>query len=129
MIMCNKTDFKLIPLRYLCGVLYMNFKLLWEPVSKIIETHAHGLEVNMFWSVFGMELRVAKTNFTQEVKVEVMETDLDILGDLFQDSQKVSNKPDFVNYRMLLWKALGMFADVAEAKTRDVSQILLDFIE
>lgn len=66
MIMCNKTDFRTVPLRYLCGVLYMNFKLLWSPVSAIIETHAHGLAVGEFWDVFGGELKNARGRINKE---------------------------------------------------------------
>ncbi|KAH1010705.1 small subunit processome component 20 homolog [Dendroctonus ponderosae] len=131
MIMCNKTAFRIIPLRYLCGVLYMNFKLLWEPVCKIIETHAHGLNINEFWSVFSVQLQrtVEQIAKASDLKMDVIETNLDTLGDLFQDTQKVNDKSDFVNYRILLWKALGMFADVGESKTRDVSQLVLSFIQ
>ncbi|CAG9761397.1 unnamed protein product [Ceutorhynchus assimilis] len=131
MIMCNKTDFRLIPLRYLCGVLYMNFKLLWEPVSKIIESQAHGLDGNLFWDIFGVELKqvVEHIKVKPEIKIDVIVTDFDVLGDYYQESQKVSSKCDFVNYRLLLWKTLGLCADIAEARTRDVAQLLLDFIE
>lgn len=131
MIMCNKTVFRIIPLRYLCGVLYMNFKLLWEPVCKIIETHAHGLNVNEFWSVFSEQLQITVEHIKKspDLEIDIIETKLDILGDLFQDAQKVNDKSDFVNYRILLWKALGMFADVGESKTRDVSQLVLSFIQ
>ncbi|XP_050316163.1 small subunit processome component 20 homolog [Anthonomus grandis grandis] len=131
MIMCNKTEFKLIPLRYLCGVLYMNFKLLWNPVSKIIESHAHGLDSNDFWKVFGPQLKGVVENIMTEpvISVDTFETDLEALGDTFQEGQRSAYKVDFINYRVLLWRALAMFPNVAEAKTRDTSQLLLSFIE
>ena len=46
----------MIPLRYLGGALYINFKLLWDLILRIIETQAHGLEIGEFWGVFREEL-------------------------------------------------------------------------
>lgn len=132
MIMCNQIDnFKLIPLRYLCGVLYINFKLLWEPVCKIMESHAHGLEISTFWPVFVEELKQAVSHIKTppQPHLEVLESDLEALSATFEDLRKIDDKPDFVNYRQLLWRALVGFADVAEAKTRDVAQLMLSFVE
>lgn len=132
MIMCNQTEFKTIPLRYLCGCSYMNFQLLWDPISKMIETHAHGLEINTFWQIFGNELKSVNQNIDEQQVVntiDVIQTKCDFLGDLYQDSQKITSKPDFINHRLLLWKSMTEFADIAEAKTRDVAELLLNFIE
>ncbi|KAL1517967.1 hypothetical protein ABEB36_001661 [Hypothenemus hampei] len=126
-IMCTKTEFRMVPLRYLCGVLYINFKLLWKPVFEIIETHAQGLKIADFWNVFGTQLKNAKT-VLNEIAVDTLESDFALFVNTFTEYQKSNDRPDFVNYRLLLWKALGMFADIAEAKTREVSQFLLDFI-
>ncbi|XP_076264086.1 small subunit processome component 20 homolog isoform X2 [Rhynchophorus ferrugineus] len=122
---------KTIPMRYLCGVLYMNFQLLWEPVVNIIESHAHGLPTDVFWPIFGDELRSVVQNVKKPVtfEVDVLETDFNILQEQYQESQKVSGKPDFLNYRRLLWKSMTSFADVAEARTRDLSELFLNFIE
>lgn len=131
MIMCNKTEFKTIPLRYLCGTLYINFKLLWEPVIKIIESHAHGLEIGEFWEVFGAELRtvVGRIRNESERKKEDFEVKWEVLREVVRKSGELESGPDFKNYRLLLWKAMSLFPDIAEAKTRDVSELFLDFIE
>lgn len=42
-----------IPLRYLFGVLFENFKLIWEPVISIIQEYAKSFKMDEFWSVFG----------------------------------------------------------------------------
>lgn len=131
MLMCHQTDFKTIPLRYLCGTLYINFQLLWEPVTKIIASHAKGLEINTFWGIFGEELKNVCENIRDPK--EVIVSDLEggtciFLADMFQKTQKLEVKPDFFNYRLLLWKAMSMFAEIAEAKTRDVSELFLDFV-
>jgi hypothetical protein len=41
-----------VPLRYLLGCLYINFKYLWEPVQKLIATHAQGLNKEDFWRIY-----------------------------------------------------------------------------
>ncbi|XP_030763250.1 small subunit processome component 20 homolog [Sitophilus oryzae] len=131
MIMCSKTTFKLVPVRYMCGVLYINFKLLWEPVLKIIQSYAHGFVSNIFWSVFGLELKSAVNNIHNPLKNSMvsLESDLDVLRELYQQCQHLSTQPDFANYRRLLWKGLSLFSSVAESKTRDLSELFLNFIE
>ncbi|KAJ8922427.1 hypothetical protein NQ315_004373 [Exocentrus adspersus] len=123
MLMCIQTDFKTIPLRYLCGALYINFQLLWEPVTKIIASHAGGLDINVFWGVFGKELKNVCDNIRHPKEIDVYELD-----DRKCDALADKVKPDFSNYRLLLWKAMSMFPDIAEAKTRDVSELVLEFI-
>lgn len=129
--MCNQTAFKLIPLRYLCSCLYVNFRLLWEPVMKIIASHANAGDINTFWSVFGHELKTVYINIqsSEEFEIDVVATSCSFIGDLFQDCQKLGSKPDFINYWMLLWQAMSMFTNVAEVKTRDTSELLLNFIK
>ncbi|KAJ8971909.1 hypothetical protein NQ314_000480 [Rhamnusium bicolor] len=131
MVMCNQTRFKTIPLRYLCSTLYMNFQLLWEPVTKIITSHAHGLDINTFWNIYGTELNNVYENIRnpREINVDFVEAKCEFLKILFQENHKLKIRPDFSNYRLLLWKAMSMFPDVAEAKTRNVSELLLNFIE
>ncbi|CAG9813428.1 unnamed protein product [Phaedon cochleariae] len=126
-----QTPFKLIPLRYLCSVLYINFQLLWEPVMKIIASHAVNTEINEFWNIFGSELKEVCKNSKNpaEYAIVVLEGASHLLNEMFQESEKLNSKPDFLNYRILLWKALVQFSSVAEAKTRDTSELLLKFIE
>lgn len=47
----RKADFT-ISLNFLLGNLYINFRLLWEPVSKLIISYAKMLPVDQFWPVF-----------------------------------------------------------------------------
>lgn len=129
-VMCSQTDFKTIPLRYLCGTLYVNFRLIWEPVTKIIASYGKGMDSTLFWSVFGEELKNVNHNIYNptENKSFAIESNCDFLMELF-DSQKCKSKPNYANYRILLWQSLSLFANVAEAKTRDVSDAFLTFIE
>lgn len=128
--LCENTEFRLIPVRYLCGVLYINFKLLWEPTLKIIESYATGMKRDVFWDFFGEKLKLAVENiaFQPELANENLESSVQVLNELFENSHEVSAKPDFCNYRMLLWKAMTYFPDIAESKTRDISELFLNFM-
>lgn len=128
MSLCENTAFKTVPLRYLCGTLYINFRLLWEPVIKIIATHAYGPK-HVFWDIFGQELKqaVEKIKCPAEIARDLLDGAAR-LNEVYESSQKLSTKPDYSNYRLLLWKAMTHFVDVAEAKTRDVAELVLDFI-
>ncbi|RZB39164.1 small subunit processome component 20 -like, partial [Asbolus verrucosus] len=96
MIMCNKTDFKTIPLRYLCGCLYINFKLLWDPVMNIIETHAHGLKVDEFWGVYGEELKkvVERIRNWETKESGLIVSKWTFLEDLYQTSEPLEETVD-----------------------------------
>jgi hypothetical protein len=57
MINCQKNltnnILKKVPLRYLFGVLFENFKLVWEPVTTLIQSYASQLKMQVFWLIFG----------------------------------------------------------------------------
>lgn len=129
--MIKDTDFNQIPLRYLCGVLYMNFQLLWDPTINIIVTHANGAPLSNFWSVFVKELKEVVEQIRNPVEFieHQLESNCEFLDDLYKAVYCIEVKPDFKNRRLLLWKALALFPETAEAKTRDVSDLLLNFIE
>ncbi|CAG9859449.1 unnamed protein product [Phyllotreta striolata] len=128
MSMCKQTAFKTVPLRYLCGTLYINFQLIWEPVIKIVASHAAGLDINTFWSVFGEELKLVPNSVSLPKNHVVNGTEGDSLDSISRKLHELTSKPDFVNHRILLWKALESFAHIAEAKTRDVSELMLSFM-
>lgn len=130
-LMCRQTQFQTVPLRYLCGTLFINFRLLWEPITKIIASYGNGMETTMFWNVFVEDLRNVSSRITEANQIETFtfESQCTFLVDLYQDNEKFSSKPDFTNYRILLWQTLAFFPNIAEAKTRDVAEIFLDFIE
>lgn len=41
-----------VPLKYFIGVLFENFKLVWDPVIKLIQSYALNMQANAFWNVF-----------------------------------------------------------------------------
>lgn len=131
MTICKNTEFKLIPLRFFCGILYQNFQLLWDPVLNVISSHAHGLDISEFWPIFVAELKgcVSRIRNPPEKLDVVISTNCSFLKEVYETTYTLNDKPDFVNYRLLLWKGMLLFSDVAEARNRDVSELFLTFIE
>jgi hypothetical protein len=53
-----------VPLYFLLGNLYINFRLLWEPTSKLIASYAQGMDVTDFWEVYRQRLHLATQQIT-----------------------------------------------------------------
>lgn len=51
-----------VPLKYLLGVVYTNFSLIWKPLMDLLASHARGLPIDTFWSLFSNCLQSAATN-------------------------------------------------------------------
>ena len=47
---------KKVPLRYFLGVLFENFKLIWEPLTDLIHSYVTQLKPTRFWAIFGEHL-------------------------------------------------------------------------
>lgn len=41
-----------VALRYLIGMMYVNFTMMWKPTIELIQSHASGLNTKVFWKVF-----------------------------------------------------------------------------
>ena len=54
--MFDKT-FTQVALKYLIGCLYINFKLLWDPIIELIKSHAVAMEMDAFWDVWTPHLQ------------------------------------------------------------------------
>lgn len=109
----------------------MNFQLLWEPVTKIIASYGQGLKTDEFWRFFGDELKKAMENVKCVPKIasECVSIKAEFLHDVFQKETATRDKPDFVNYSTLLWKAMTQFPGVVEEKNRVVVELVLDYIK
>lgn len=120
-------------LRYLLGSLYINFNLLWKPLTAIVATYAQTMPVTAFWEVFRGQLDMVIECIRQPaVAYEAsagLETTNNWLMDAFCTSWECTDRPDYVNYRVLLWRALAEFGTLSEVRNRDVVQLLLDFVE
>jgi hypothetical protein len=41
----------------------------------------------------------------------------------------MDDKPDYNNYRLLLWRTMTEFPEICETKNRDISPFFLTFLE
>ncbi|XP_063868491.1 small subunit processome component 20 homolog [Scylla paramamosain] len=133
--------FREAPLLLFLGQLYINFKDIWGPVLKAISSFAHSLPDHHFWPLWFSQLTIA-SHLTKQVlqgKEADPDTDLgletEVLGDVFHHLSshggfaQIPLKPDHLNYRNLLWRAMAMFPDVCEARNRDVVPLFFSFLE
>ncbi|KAJ7422794.1 Small subunit processome component 20 like protein [Pitangus sulphuratus] len=133
-----------VPLRYLLGMLYINFSPLWDPVIELITSHAKEMENKQFWKVLYEHLERAATYAEMELQNELDEQEESVaetenekmpeggVGTVFLEQLRsrtdCSERLDHTNYRFLLWKALDKFPDRVEPRSRELSPLLLRFI-
>ncbi|KYO17523.1 small subunit processome component 20-like protein [Alligator mississippiensis] len=133
-----------VPLRYLLGMLYVNFSPLWDPVIELITSHASEMENKQFWKVYYEHLERAATYAERELQGELEEeqehttdTENETIsgGDVrtlhleqLRLRTDFSERMDHTNFRFLLWKALAKFPDRVEPRSRELSPLLLRFI-
>ncbi|XP_061106872.1 small subunit processome component 20 homolog isoform X1 [Conger conger] len=142
--------FQQVPLRYLIGMLFINFSPLWDPVIELLVTHANGMENKDFWMVFYEHLEMVAVLAEKELHedddddedeesgaAQAAPPDIDVvesgdLGVLFLQQLDQASTPDdrtdFTNFRFLLWKAMVKFPDRVEPRSRELSPLLLRFI-
>lgn len=131
--LAKQTEFHLFALNYMLGVLYINFKLLWEPVGEFIAGFGNALSADDFWPTFYKALESSFANAKMNLKVFQFEDDIetgnDILKQLYADHNSIPERPDLHNYRNLILKIMTNCIQVCEAKNRDVVNLFLNFIE
>ncbi|KAJ6656317.1 hypothetical protein lerEdw1_003820 [Lerista edwardsae] len=134
-----------VPLRYLLGMLYINFSPLWDPVTELITSHANEMENKQFWKVYYEHLERAVFHAEGELHNQLEEDQgsfIDAEGErghegeiraLYLDQLKrqicCSERLDHANFRFLLWKAMSTFPDRVEPRSRELSPLLLRFID
>lgn len=131
-VLAKDTEFKYFSLNYMLGVLYFNFKLLWEPVSEFIAGFGNALTADEFWPTFYKALELSFANARKDLKRFQFDKELDsnkLLKDLYSEYNTISERPDLHNYRTLLLKIMTNCIQVCEAKNRDVVVLFLNFIE
>ncbi|XP_036106865.1 small subunit processome component 20 homolog [Molossus molossus] len=133
-----------VPLRYLLGMLYVNFSALWDPVIELISSHAHEMENKKFWNVYYEHLEKAATHAEKELQNEVPDEEK-CIGDASWEQTQEGNvgalyleqltlktscqeRLDHTNFRFLLWRALAKFPERVEARSRELSPLFLRFI-
>uniref|UniRef100_A0A3P9K9E8 UTP20 small subunit processome component n=1 Tax=Oryzias latipes TaxID=8090 RepID=A0A3P9K9E8_ORYLA len=135
-----------VPLRYLIAMLFVNFRPLWDAVIELIRSHARGMGSKDFWEIFHEHLEMVAGLAEKELRDEEEEEEderggegpgCDVIesgevGVLFLEQLKLNSDPydrtDFPNFRGLLWRAMAQFPDRVEARSRELSPLLLRFI-
>ncbi|XP_047404035.1 small subunit processome component 20 homolog isoform X2 [Sciurus carolinensis] len=133
-----------VPLRYLLGMLYVNFSALWDPVIELISSHAHEMENKQFWKVYYEHLEKAATHAEKELQKDVTDEEKSIgdetwgqtqegeVGALYQKQIALKTdcqeRLDHTNFRFLLWRALSKFPERVEPRSRELSPLFLRFI-
>lgn len=112
------------PLRCLMGNLYVNFSLLWEPVSAVLAGYANK-ECPQFWPTFLAELTAKSVVAERERRPSF---DCHIVSALAARIGKCGDKPDLENRKLLLWKCMAHFSHYAETKNRDLAGLFIDFV-
>ncbi|KAK0177605.1 hypothetical protein PV328_001642 [Microctonus aethiopoides] len=120
-----KRNYRDIPLRYLLGNFFINFSLLWDPVAKIIATYANE-DCTEFWPIFRNELETNNSSIINSSSNELF--NCSVLKE-WMKSLKYNDKPDLVNYKILLWKCMSEFPEYCEARNRDLTVLFINFVE
>ncbi|XP_067207673.1 small subunit processome component 20 homolog isoform X2 [Linepithema humile] len=111
------------PLRYLIGNLYVNFSLLWQPVSIVIASYSNK-KCSQFWPTF-----LAELTFNNVSEIEWKPSfDCQVISSLEMLVEKHNDKPDFENHKILLWKCMTYFSHYAEMKNKDLTGLFIDFV-
>ncbi|XP_056281018.1 small subunit processome component 20 homolog isoform X2 [Pseudoliparis swirei] len=143
--------FQQVPLRYLIAMLFVNFKPLWEAVLELLVTHARGMDNKDFWRVYHEHLEMVAGIAEKELQESDEDYDDDEeegglegepgcdviesgdMGVLFLERLKLTSVPndrtDFPNFRSLLWRCMTQFPDRVEPRSRELSPLLLRFIQ
>ncbi|XP_030069682.1 small subunit processome component 20 homolog isoform X2 [Microcaecilia unicolor] len=137
--------FQEVPLRYLFAMLYINFSPLWDPVVELIISHANEMENKAFWKIYYEHLVKAAVHAEKELEDELAgeeewsfaSPDQEVLQvgkveALYQMQLKsrteATERIDYTNFRLLLWKAMAAFPDRVEPRSRELSPLLLRFV-
>ncbi|KAM6895649.1 small subunit processome component 20 homolog [Xenentodon cancila] len=142
--------FQQVPLRYLIAMLFVNFRPLWDAVTELLVSHARGMDNKDFWRVYHEHLEMVAELAEKELQEDDesegeeeesglrREPGCDVIesgdvGVLFLDQLKSNSDPsertDFPNFRSLLWRAMAQFPERVEARSRELTPLLLRFIK
>lgn len=114
-----------IPLRHLFGVLFENFKLLWDPVITTIQSYASYLKSNQFWDIFSHYL----TSLSNKIESRSIDDENSNENNLFMNNDPSSMNIDYMNNRLLMCQAMQGFASSCESKTKFLVPLFFRFIK
>ncbi|KYM75651.1 Small subunit processome component 20 like protein [Atta colombica] len=115
------------PLQISDGKSAMELVYLMECESVTIQNYRSNYgnkECPQFWPTFLSELTC---NNVQKIERK-SSFDCYVISSLEMLIEKHDDKPDFENYKILLWKCMTHFSHYAETKNRDLTGLFIDFV-
>jgi len=123
-----------VPLQFLIGQLFVNFRPFWQPLRNLLKTYACGMSLQQFWDVFGAELQSVTEHIVSDKSVD--EENLTITGEgsmYFLQARQLKNgnttKPDYINVRQQLLLSMQEFPSTCELRSRLIVPLFCQFIE
>lgn len=125
-----------VPLRYMFGLLYENFKLFWDPTVQIIVSYASSMKQNDFWNFF-YDFLIDLTHKIESKgqacrrseNVQINSNRFDLMNYLEKSRLGNLNSIDYLNNRILLCKSMQSFAQICESKTKVLVPLFFRFME
>ncbi|XP_055916600.1 small subunit processome component 20 homolog [Eupeodes corollae] len=129
----KENHFKVDTLRFLMGMLYHNFKFLWEPVLKLIQDYSKELAIADFWEVYKQKLDETAeeiANLDKGLKSKPVEFywKSSALSSLQSAGNKESSRQELINYRNLIWSKISSYGQIREVKNRELVTMFLQFV-
>lgn len=120
-------------LRFLLGVLFRNFKLLWEPTMSLIVSYNQNLSVADFWTVFKEQLEqtmeeVDGSAEENDDSSKVIELNA-VASKVFNLITSADYHSDLFNCHYLLWTCLSKMPSLCDTKNREIVPLYLSFYE
>lgn len=120
--------------RFLLGILFRNFKLLWEPTASLIISYSEHINSSDFWQIFKEQLEKTSTKTKVETDEEnkennpcVQKSELNAM--LFKSLQETNDDADLFNCHYLLWNCLSRMPSICDTKNREIVPMYLEFYE
>ena len=127
---CYKEDC----VRFLLGLLYYNFKFIWEPVLKLLEDYAKEVDISKFWLIYQDKLQTTQDliNYAlkpkQELTIELWSSNA--LNEIFPSTDDTNlSQQQLLNYRNLLWQRLPQFGKLVILKNRELVTMFMKFVD
>ncbi|RUS70515.1 hypothetical protein EGW08_021727, partial [Elysia chlorotica] len=130
-------------LLFVLGNKFWNFKLLWGPVGEIVTSYALAMDTKEFWDTMLAQLgraaheyisqaQVPQEGIFQENQDEWEKSSVRDISSVFRsywaEALDDGRAPDFLNFRIQLWKTLKKFPEKCVLRSDDLCQLYLQFL-
>ncbi|XP_065367264.1 small subunit processome component 20 homolog [Calliphora vicina] len=131
----NEDYYKEDCIRFLLGLLYHNFKFVWEPVLKLLEDYAKEVDSSKFWLIYQEKLQSTQDNIDYNSKNkedlnESIQWDSPTLNEVLSQQMGLNlSQQQLLNYRNLLWQRLPQFGKLVVLKNRELVGMFMKFVD